>query len=171
MFFILYLITLWNPGIWHPSSEIPVLDEYGLKFGSFSWSFSKRFGSPVQVNGNDGLTPFKHKTYEGTVLGREALLYCDFTPGGRLIKLAIEWEMGEADDLQEFVSSIQTMLSEKYKNDKHYYESYPGTDLYDFHAILGNEIVTLGIDNGVTGIHYTIRTMGSTVILNGEDFY
>lgn len=158
-FIILICLFIMSLLIYHAVfyKPIPLVD--GLAFGISPQRANSLFGAYDQKEDNTCNTGKNTYDYQTNVLGREAKISCFFLNDKELTDFHIEWINCDDSLFQDVYSSLYSHYSQK----ADFFEKTEESDQR------GNSRITIGIDNGVTGIFYTIVKTGNTVTLSCVD--
>ena len=139
------------------TKPIPLVD--GLSFGVSPQRTKALLGAPLETEENAYDTGKTAYTYQAEVLGQEAKVSCLFLDGKELTDVQINWENCDDNLFQDICAALNDYYSQK----ANFFQRTEETD------VRGSTCITMGIDNGATGIFYTITKTGKTVFLSCID--
>lgn len=123
-----------------PSGEpIPLVD--GLSFGMPSWEAERLFGEACQVELNVADTGKTMYIYQYEVLEQPAKITCFFTQDNELTEVHFQWD----DCTSDVYDQAYTCLHGHYSDHRDFFEKTENENS-----------VSLGTDNGATGMFYSI---------------
>ena len=132
-------------------SSIPLVQ--GLSWKSTPKQTAQLLGEPLEEWLDSNVTEKNKYVYRVNVLGREASVLCLFANNKTLTDLYFTWENCDEDFSDQVYECIYSYCSK----DKNFYveeSDYPPN--YE-------KNISMGINNGATGISYKIKQNGTTV--------
>ena len=130
---------------------IPLVD--GLSFGVSPQRTKSLFGAHFEKEENTCDTGKNTYAYHAKILGHNATVSCSFMNNKELSDVQIEWNNCDDALFQDVYSNLYSYYSKK----ESFFENTDEAEQK------GNVRVTIGIDNGETGLFYTIEKRGKTV--------
>lgn len=123
---------------------IPVTD--GLRFGMSPKQVAKVLGKHYEVEYDAGSTGKAVYSYQTVVLGQDAVVTCYFWMGRELTEVVFEWQTNPA----ELRNQAYMRIYDHYHKKKDFFTN-------EVHNSSAEEKhISLGIDNGLTGIFYNL---------------
>ncbi len=126
------------------SGNIPLLNEYQLKYGSSPSYVKKQLGEALKIIQNVCDTNQAAYEYSAEVLNHKASMTCYFVDDCELIQVDIKWTLDSSDMAKDLCAKAETILIEAYASEDDYF--YNSAENY----------VSLGKNNGATGVFYKI---------------
>ena len=140
-------------------TDIPVFQEYGIRFNMSPEDVISRIGEPVEYDLDDSLTPSTHYTFETPVLNQPAVVFCRFYRDKSLHEFRIRWEPETQKQADELAAEAEQLIREAYQDHK------------DFFRTQEENGVSIGIDDGAAGDFYWIRYEDNQLIVHGIALY
>ena len=126
------------------SGNIPMLNEYRLKYGSSPSYVKKQLGEALKIIEDICDTNQTAYEYNAELLNHNASITCYFIENRKLIQVDIKWTLDSSDMAKELCSKAESILIEAYASEDDYF--YKSAENY----------VSLGKNNGATGVFYKI---------------
>lgn len=138
--------VVWNARDSTEMKILPLLANHSIYWGMSPTQLNKQLGSHTNVISSYCDTDKTVYTYKTTVLGYNATMICYFVNNRQLTQVDIEWD-AEVNDLFETV--FDCLLSFYCANEDFFCKPKEYIDKDSFKA-------SIGIDNGITGVFYSI---------------
>lgn len=137
--------------------EIPLVE--GLRFGMSPQKTVKMLGDPIEMISNAGDSEKTVYCFQTSVLGQDARITCYFQNDKQLAEVHFRWETGESSLYDQVYECVHSHYSDKRD---FFLKSYEET---------GSETmrVSIGTDNGVTGLFYDIVKDDSSILVTCID--
>lgn len=133
-------------------SAKPILFLDNIHFGSSPRQVTRLLGEPLTVNHDVAGTGKTVYTYKATVLESEATVTCYFINNKQLSEVSLTW----GENSINLYDRIYTCLYDHYSSNAHFFVKQDTSS--------ANQIKTsIGIDNGVTGLFYTIHSVDTSI--------
>ena len=123
---------------------IPLAD--GLRFGMSPKQVAKVLGKHYEVEYDAGSTGKAVYTYQTVVLGQDAVVTCYFWMGRELTEVVFQWQTNPA----ELCNQAYMRIYDHYHNKKDFFTKE------DHDSSTEEKHISLGTDNGLTGIFYNL---------------
>lgn len=134
--------------------NIPILNEYRLKYGSSPSYVKKQLGDALKIIPNVCDTNQTSYEYSAEVLNHKASLICYFAEDCELIQVDIKWTLDSNDMAKELCTKVESILIEAYASEDDYF--YNSAENY----------VSLGKNNGATGVFYKISVEENVLFIS-----
>lgn len=136
---------------------IPLVD--GLFFGVSPQRTNALFGTYIEKEENTCDTGKNTYDYQTVILGQEAQVSCSFLNDKKLSDVSITWH----DCDEAFFQQVYSTLYSYYRPKNNFFENTEEMNQK------GTSRITIGLNNGTTGIFYTITKSGTTVTITCID--
>ena len=151
---VLFLLVVLLTCIMKKNNQIPLID--GLRFGMSPKQATKVLGDYYNIEYHAGDTGKSVYTYKTKVLGQDATAICYFSNNRKLTEMSICWD-GNSGELYD---QAYTSLFDHYSNDKHFFvKENDAVNQEEKH-------VSLGLDNGTTGVFYHLYKTNTAFIIS-----
>lgn len=135
------------------NKPIPIVD--GLSFGVSPRKTERLFGAYYEKQSNIGDTGKTDYVYKAELLGSDAIITCSFIEDKKLSDVNIQWDNCEDALFQNVYSKLYSYYGKK----EHFFVKTEEDDQK------GNIRIKMGIDNGVTGVFFTLIKNGTSVMV------
>ena len=154
-------VAIWLLTLYHKSDmNIPILSEYQLKYGIPPSYIKEKLGEAIKVIPNVCDTNQTAYEYNAEILNHKANMTCYFIEDQELIRVNIEWTLDSIDMAKELCSEAEAILVEAYSSENDYFYNRDKNSDGDTYS------VSLGKNNGATGIFYEIAGEENTLIIS-----
>lgn len=137
--------------------NIPLAD--GLRFGMSPKQATKVLGEHIEVEFDAGGTGKSVYTYKAKVLDQDAVVTCYFLNDNQLTEVDFRWETST----KELYNQVYTCVYDHYHDKKDFFVKNENTSDSE------TKRTSLGIDNGVTGIFYTLYETSTSLEISCID--